>query len=207
MSRILKRGTVSDKKRSGRSVTITTPEFRKNVDKCIRLKKNAAIRKTNAILKRQGFASSEASVYRTVKTLNLKWYKKKKSQKLSDIDKTKRIKCAKALRSKSGIRKNSNKWRWDRSVNCDFSGLFTFQGFQNRRNDGVWARGGEEIEADLINAQTDKSQKGIILWGAISLQGLIPSRAPINLAQWLEQQRTSFHDKRVYLTNQLYANF
>ena len=116
---------------------------------------------------------------------------------------------AKALRSKFGIRKNSKKWKWNRVVNSDFSGLFTLQGFQNRRNDGVWAREGEEIEASLINAQTDKFRKGILFWGAISSQGLIPSRAPINVTQWLEQQRTSSSDKRkrVYLTNQLYAKF
>ncbi|CAF4580342.1 unnamed protein product [Rotaria sp. Silwood1] len=49
----------------------------------------------------------------------------------------------------------------------------------------------------------------IIFWGAISSQGLIPSRAPINVTQWLEQQRTPCDDKRkrVYLTSQLYAKF
>ncbi len=55
----------------------------------------------------------------------------------------------------------------------------------------MWAEEGEEIKADLINAQTDKFQKGVILWGAISSQGLIPSRGPINITKWLEQQRTS----------------
>ncbi len=94
--------------------------------------------------------------------MNLKWYKKKKSQKLSEVDKKRRTKCAKVLKSKFGIRKNSNKWKWNRVVNCDFSGLFTLQGFQNRRNDGVWTREGEEIEANLINAQMDKFQKGIM---------------------------------------------
>lgn len=113
------------------------------------------------------------------------------------------------LRSKFGIIKNSNKWKWNRIVNCDFSGLFTLQGFQNRRNDGVWAREGEEIEANLINTQMDKFQKGIMFWGAISSQGLIPSQAPINVTQWLEQQRTASNDKRkrIYLTSQLCAKF
>ncbi len=45
VSRILERGTIRDKKRSGWPITVTTSEFRKNVDKCIRLKKNASIRK------------------------------------------------------------------------------------------------------------------------------------------------------------------
>ncbi|CAF4695335.1 unnamed protein product, partial [Rotaria sp. Silwood2] len=55
----------------------------------------------------------------------------------------------------------------------------------------VWAKEGEEIEADVINALTDKFQKSIIFWGTISSQGLTPSRAPINVTKWLEQQRTS----------------
>jgi hypothetical protein len=63
----------------------------------------------------------------------------------------------------------------------------------------------KEIEANLINAQMDQFRKGIIFWGAISTHGLIPSHAPINVTQWLEQQRTPSNDKRkrIYLTNQL----
>jgi hypothetical protein len=88
-------------------------------------------------------------------------------------------------------------------------GLFPLQGFQNKKNDEVWAEEGEEIKADLINAQVDKFQKGVIFWGAISSRGLIPSRGPINITQWLEQQHISSNDKRkrLYLTNQLYARF
>jgi hypothetical protein len=94
-------------------------------------------------------------------------------------------------------------------VNCDFSGLFPLQGFQNKRNDGVWVKEGEEIEADLLNAQTDKFQRGVVFWGAISSQGLIPSNASINLTEWLDQQRPSSNEKRkrIYLTSQLYAKF
>lgn len=87
VSRILERGTIRDKKRSGRTITVTTFEFRENVDKCIRLKKNASIRKTNALLQQQGFTSSTASVYKTTQSLNLKWYTKKKSQKRSEVHK------------------------------------------------------------------------------------------------------------------------
>jgi hypothetical protein len=94
-------------------------------------------------------------------------------------------------------------------VNCDFSGLFPLQGFQNKRNDGVWVKEGEEIETDLLNAQTDKFRRGVVFWGAISSQGLIPSNAPINVTEWLDQQRPSSNEKRkrIYLTSQLYAKF
>ena len=50
-------------------------------------------------------------------------------------------------------------------MNCDFSCLFTFQGFQNRRNNSVWVEEGEEIEADSINSQIDKFQKSVIRYG------------------------------------------
>jgi hypothetical protein len=88
-------------------------------------------------------------------------------------------------------------------VNCDFSGLFPLEGFQNKINDGVWANEGEEIEAVLINVQTDKFRKGVIFWGAISSESLIPLHAPINLTKWLEQKRTSSDEerKRMYLTS------
>ena len=67
-----------------------------------------------------------------------------------------------------------NEWKWNRVVNCDFSGLFHLQGFHNKRNDGVWVEESEEIEANLLNAQTDKFQRGVVFWDAILSQGLIP---------------------------------
>ncbi|CAF1523861.1 unnamed protein product, partial [Rotaria sordida] len=183
ISRILKRGTVKDKKRSGRPVTTTTFEFQQSVNYYIKMKKGASIRKTNAILKNEQFESSPTSVYRTTKQLNLKWYKKRKAQKLTDTDTLKRIKCAKRLQTKFGITKKSKKWKWNRVVNCDFSGVFPLQGFQNKKNYGLWAEKYEEIEADLLNAETNKFQQGVIFWGAISSQGLIPSNAPINVTE------------------------
>ena len=54
--------------------------FNKNVNHCIKMKRGASIRKTNAILRRLQFASSQTSVCRIAKRLNLKWYKKRKAQ-------------------------------------------------------------------------------------------------------------------------------
>ena len=209
ISRIINRGTIDDKKRSGRPVTTTNLEFQQNVKHHLNMEKGASIRKTAVILKQSQIQSSSSSVYRAAKNSNLNWYKKRKSQKLTDADKRKRIKCVKRLRRKFGIRKNSNKWKWNLIVNCDFSGLFPLQGFQNKRNDGVWIEKGEEVEGDLLNAQADKFPNGLIFWGAISSQGLIPSNAPINVTEWLKQQRTSAKGKRkrIYLTGELYAKF
>ena len=132
-----------------------------------------------------------------------------KAQKLTDINKAKRVQCIKRLRTKFGFRKNLNKWKWNRVLNCDFSGLFPLQGFQNKRNDGVWVNEGEEVDANLLNTQTDKFQGGIVFWDAMSSQGLIPPNAPINVSEWLNQQRCSSNEKRkrIYLTSQAYAKF
>ncbi|CAF4568840.1 unnamed protein product [Rotaria sp. Silwood2] len=92
----------------------------------------------------------------------------KKAQKLTNIDKLTRVKCAKRLRKKFGVRKNCNKRKWNRVINCDFSRLFTLQSFHNKKNNAVCAAEGEEFEPDLIHAETDKFQKGILFWGAIS---------------------------------------
>jgi hypothetical protein len=77
-------------------------------------------------------------------------------------------------------------------VNTDFSGKFTLQPFQNKRNDGIWAEEREAIPPSLIHATTDKFQKGIIFWGAISCNGLIPAGAPINFTKWLHQKQFRF---------------
>lgn len=107
-------------------------------------------------MKSKKFPSSAGSAYRTTKKLRVKWYKKKKSQKLNDYDKSKRVKCAKLLRHKLGVRKNSKKYKWNRVVNSDFSGLFALQGFHNQRNNGVWGDEGEPIETNVIHRRTEK---------------------------------------------------
>ncbi|CAF3043827.1 unnamed protein product [Rotaria sp. Silwood2] len=83
ISRILKKGTVNDRKRSGRPITTTTLEFQQNVNYCIKMKKGASSRKIDLVLKREQFTSSQTSVYRTAKQLNLKWYKKTKIPKIN----------------------------------------------------------------------------------------------------------------------------
>jgi hypothetical protein len=210
--RQLKRGTVSDKHRSGHPVTVSTPNFQKKLLKAIRLKKGASIRNTNSSLIRGGLKSSYGTVWRNVKKLKLIWHKKRKSQKLNDAQKMQRVLCAKRLRRKYGTKSNNLNYKWNRVVNTDFSGKFTLAPFQNKRNDGIWAKEDEkEISASLINAPSDKFQKGIIFWGAISSRGLIPSDGPINFSKWLKTQKQKKQGKskssKTWLTGELYAKF
>ena len=90
-------------------------------------------------------------------------------------------------------------------MNTDFSSKFTLLPFHNNRNDGIWTEEGEVVLPILINASTDKFEKGVLFWGGISSHGLITDRAPINFTEWLHQQ--SPQKKRKYLTGDLYAKF
>ena len=84
-----------------------------------------------------------------------------------------------------GVKGNANDWKWDRVVNRNFSRKFTLQPFPNKRNDGIWAEDSEAIPPSLKHTPTDKFQKGIVFWGTISSNGLIPADAPVNFTKWL----------------------
>ena len=155
----------------------------------MRLKRRASIRNVTASLNRNGTRCSTQMVYITARRLKLKWFKTRKSQKLTHQNKIERVRCAKRLRLQFGVKRNANNWKWDRVVNTDFSGVFTLQPFQNKRNDGIWAEEKEGIPSSLINAPTDKFKKGIIFWGGITSNGLIPADVPINLTKWLNEKQ------------------
>ena len=127
-------------------------------------------------------------MHKTARQLNLKWFKTRKSQKLPDDNKIRRVTCAKQLRMKFAVDTTENKWKWNRIVNRDFSDKFNLLLFQNKRNDGTLAEEGEVPPPVLINVPTDKCQKGIIFQGRISSYGLILARASINFTEWLHQQ-------------------
>jgi hypothetical protein len=208
IKRRLEIGSIDDKPRSGHPTTISTQPFIRNVKKLIKLKKSASIRKTHTILKRKGLQCSQKPVRLAIKKLNLKWYKARKSQKLTENNKLRRIECAKRLIAKFGTDKKSKKWKWNSVVNTDFSGIFTLQAFNNSRNDGIWAEGKEEIPYSLSTRPSEKYKKGIMFWGAISSHGLIPCRNPINVTKWLQQQKPSNNKrKKIYLNGDLYAKF
>ena len=136
-----------------------------------------------SVLNRQRVKFCAQTAYNTARKLKLKWYKTRKSQKLTVSSKIRRLECTKQLRTRFGIRKQAKKWKWDRVVSTDFSGKFTLQPFQNRRNNGIWAEEGEELPLSVIHAPTDKFQKCIIFCGAISSRELIPATAPINFTE------------------------
>lgn len=205
ISRILARGTTKRKPGSGCKSTVRTDEFAKQIKKLIHLKKGTSQRKVHAKLQSKNIKCSRTSVRRTIKEIKLKPFKRRKSQKFTEENKIKRVACAKNLREKYGVNPR-RKWKWDKIVNTDFSGIFTFEAFQNSKNDVIYAKNTAEIPASLRNAPKDKYPKGVMFWGGICSLGLIPKSGPINFTKYLQDQRQGQRG-RMYMTGELYARF
>ena len=81
--RIFKRNQVDDLLRSGAPRTTATIECIRCVNHALRLKEGASIGNVNAKLRQEEFKTSNTSVRRAKSSLNLKWWKQRKVQKLT----------------------------------------------------------------------------------------------------------------------------
>ncbi|CAF1533787.1 unnamed protein product [Adineta steineri] len=207
INRILHRGTIKDKPGRGGPRTVRTEQMKNVVKRLVHLTRGQSQRKVVAELKRNNIKGEKTSVQRIIKELKLKPFKLRKAQKLSTVNKERRVACTKQLIKKFGERKTKLKWQWNRIINTDFSGIFTMEGFYNSKNDVVYAKNSSEIPADLRNASISKYPVGVMFWGAICSKGLIPQDGPINFTQWLRDQRSTTNSKRLYMTGELYARF
>jgi hypothetical protein len=207
INRILQRGTMKDKTRCGAPRTVRTKQSKKTVKRLLHLTRGQSQRKVVSYLKRNNIKGEKTSVQRVIKELNLKPFKLRKAQKLSRMNKVRRVACAKHLIKKFGARKARSKWQWNRIINTDFSGIFTVEGYYNSKNDVVYAENSSEIPPDLRNASISKYPVGVMFWDGICTQGLIPLDGPINFTQWLRDQRSDNNSKRLYMTGELYAKF
>lgn len=207
--RILKRNQVNDLPRSGAPRTTTTSEYIQSVKDAIRLKTNASIRKANEELRQKGYKTSITTVWRTKELLELKWWKRRKVQKLTADQKVQRVIIAKRLRKKYGYKKGNKLYKWIHVLNTDFSGTFTLSPQSNQHNEGVYAELISDIPYHLKTKSNEKFQKSVILWGAISYQGLFPRESPIFIDEYLEQIRLPKDDnrKKMYFTGERYAEF
>lgn len=204
--RALIRGSIKDKPGRGAKRTVVTKNFKKAVKKLIYLKRKKGQRTVVKELKRKNIRGGLYSVNKAIKEIGLKPFKTRKAQKLTAANRVKRVECAKKLRKKFGAIKNY-KWKWNKVVNTDFSGIFTYQPFQNSKNDVVYAYNADEIPSELREAPREKYPKGIMFWGGISSFGLIPKSGPINFTQWLDDQKEDGSRRRVYMTGEHYAKF
>ncbi|CAF3056725.1 unnamed protein product [Rotaria socialis] len=205
INRILQRGTIRDKLKRSPPRTVRTEQLKKAVKRLLHLKVGQSQRKVVLDLQRNNIQGKRTSVQRIIKELNLKPFKLRKAQKLTTVNKERRVACAKRLIRKYGARKTNSKWQWTKLVNTDFSGIFTIEGFHNNKNDVIYAEESSEIPANLREAPMTKYPSGVMFWGGICTKGLIPHDGPINVTQWLRDQCQNDKRKRVYMTGELYA--
>ncbi|CAF3890786.1 unnamed protein product [Rotaria sp. Silwood1] len=109
----------------------------------------------------------------------------KKAQKLTTLNKQQHSSFAKTLVRKFGARKNSHKWKWDKIVTTDFSGISTIEGIHNSKNDVFYGEDSSELSADLKEAPIVKYRSDVMFSSAITTKSLILQDGPINFTQWL----------------------
>ena len=68
--------------------------------------------------------------------------------------------------------------QWARVVNTDFSAKIKLNPTHNTKNDIVWSTSREEA-GDLLECKEEKFSLGVMIWGGISFQGLVPPQAPL----------------------------
>ena len=72
---------------------------------------------------------------------------------------------------------------WRRLINSDFSAFVKVEeGDLNTKNDAIWSHSIKEA-GDLLDHQQEK----LMIFGAVSVRGLLPPDAPVYVDQLLEQ--------------------
>ncbi|CAF1486738.1 unnamed protein product, partial [Rotaria sordida] len=113
-----------------------------------------------------------------------KFFRLKRSQKLTATHKANRVTTCRILPQKYGVNRNAKRFQWRKVLNTDFSGSIRLIRPNNNRNDGIWAATADEIDSDNRNAGVQKFSAGVILWGGISDDGLYPRNAPFYFNEW-----------------------
>ncbi|CAF1262097.1 unnamed protein product [Rotaria sordida] len=203
----IERGTVEDRPRSGRKRTTRTAQFKQKVQKFIYNKKNRSTRKCNDFLKRKNIKTSKSSVWRLCKESKWKFFRLKRSQKLTATHKANRVTTCRILPQKYGVNRNAKRFQWRKVLNTDFSGSIRLIRPNNNRNDGIWAATADEIDSDNRNAGVQKFSAGVILWGGISDDGLYPRNAPFYFNEWLDKKCIQIGKTRRTLDSRLYSMF
>ena len=204
VSGILRRGRLNDKPRSGRPRTVSTPSVCNRVVRLMKNKSNdkRSVRKTTAILKKKGINISKSSVGRIAKRYNLKFYKKRKTQKLTFKNKLDRVASAKYLKNKFGNNYNN-------FAISDFSGKMTLIPKLNQHNSGYYSdKPKSQHPASLTDSQHQKHNTGIILWGMVTRKGVLPRDKPIYMTEWIKKHaKYCRNPRKPTLNGKLYSIF
>ncbi|CAF1104925.1 unnamed protein product [Rotaria sordida] len=184
IKRTIERGTVEDRPRSGRKRTTRAAQF-----------------------KQKNIKTSKSSVWRLCKESKWKFFRLKRSQKLTATHKANRVTTCRILLQKYGLNRNAKRFQWRKVLNTDFSGSIRLIRPNNNKNDGIWAATADEIDSDNRNAGVQKFSAGVILWGGISGDGLYPRNAPFYFNEWLDKKCIQIDKTRRTLDSRLYSMF
>lgn len=120
---------------------------------------------------------SQGTVINYLKKSGAKAYHRRKVQAMSEEHKEKRVQFARWALEEYGQVVNGNT-TWGRLINTDFSAMVKKNGNLNTKNDIIWSKSMEDA-GDLLEYKQEKFDDSFMVWGGLSLKGLIPSSAPV----------------------------
>ena len=107
-----------------------------------------------------------------------KFIRCRRTQRLTAGHKENMVVTAKYWRQKYGIRPSAKRYKWDRIIISDFSAPVRCRRKPKKQNDGVWIDMDAEMNGEgvksIINAEVEKYDPGLTLFGAICSEGLLP---------------------------------
>ena len=165
---------------NGPKTRVTTAEMQAKVKKLCINKKSRSIRNTACILH-----CGQTAVHVMLKKLGAKAYHKRKVQRMTDEHKKGRVKFAIwALKHYGKEVKGRSPWMY--LVNSDFSAFIRTHGTVNTKNDIIWSTSRDDA-GDLLEHTQEKFSIGEMIFGAVTVKGLIPAQAPVFVSDLLEQ--------------------
>lgn len=130
---------------------------------------------------------SRSTVGRVIKEIGLKPYKRYRKQKLTAIHKENRVKTAKLWINKFGLTPKNRNFIWNKLICTDFSAYLRVTMPHNVKNSIVYGFSREEVdESGLGGVEQSKFAPGVMLWGGVCVNGLLPKKNPIFFNEWLK---------------------
>ena len=141
------------------------------------------------------------TIYKVMKKHNIRPFHKRKVQGMKPEHKIARVSFARwALRTYGRSTGPGTIWR--RLLNSDFSAFVKVgQGNLNTKNDVIWSHSINEA-GDLLDHQQEKYSVSLMIFGAVSVRGLLPPESPIFVDQLLSQ----WEPKPKSVNGQIYAD-
>ena len=161
-------------------------------------KKRRSIRKVGAMV---GVAPN--TVANVLKRAGAKAYHRRKVQAMKPQHHMDRVRFATWALSKYGKVVNGNT-AWGRLINTDFRAMVMHNGSLNTKNDIIWSHSIEEA-GDLLDFAQEKFEDSFMIWGGVSLKGLIPSTSPIFVCDLKKEWEKLGNPKTRGVTGDIYS--